>query len=158
MGSRGFSLLVGCLLACLFVAGCGGSDGDSTASSPAEKKALVKQGEAICAKAQKQQSENFAAYAKEGGAKKGQSEEEALEELVTTVALPPIEVQIEGLSALAEENDSAELEEIVEAMEQALEEAAADPLSIGAESKDNPFDAADDLSTSFGFKVCTNSA
>lgn len=133
--------------------GCGDSD---SAATPLTKAQFVKQGDAICAKADRAQIDAFLASAKKNPKKaETQSGEE---ELITTAGLPPVKTAIEELGELGvPEGDEQQIEAILSGMEKALREAEADPGTVVLEtSQSTPFDGVEKLAREYGFVACAD--
>ena len=147
--SRGLiAILVGIVGVASVFGGCGGDDDSSTALT---KQAFIKQGDAICVKANAQKDKDLkAAFAKQS--KAGSPVDKAFEEnLVTTVALPPIAQMSEELAALGAPSEEAEA--VVTAFEDGVENVEDNPASVLDGS--NPFEEADTLAGKYGFKACS---
>lgn len=172
-----------CLIVGILLSGCGGGSSDSgpsasktTTASAEEGKAPVRgqstkrdgggadktlavQANAICETAKGEQSAGFVALGKrrEQNPIEGQSEEEGLEEVVLKVALPPITSAAQKLSELeAPARQLSKIEVLAKGLERAAGEAEAKPLSISANSKEDPFEKANDLAASLGFDACAH--
>lgn len=127
--------------------GCGG--GGTPALSKAE---VIKQGDAICEKADAKQEAGINKYGKEHP--KGQfTEKGEQEKLVRVVGLPPILMEAEELRDLsAPEGQQDEIEAIATAIESAVEKGESNPSSIL--NGEGPFSKADKLAREYGFKAC----
>jgi len=147
MGRGQIATLVGAFVIALVAAGCGG--GDDTASAT-EKAAFIKQGDAICAKAESRKNADLEdAFKKQ--AKSGKSMDKAFEtRLVTEVALPPVVVMTEELAALDLPDEDAEA--IISAYESSISGIEESPNSVLDGS--NPFEEADRLASKYGFRAC----
>jgi hypothetical protein len=151
--SRGFiSGLFGLIAIALVLGGCGG--GSSTTSATSTKAAFVRQGDRICGKAEAEKNaalQKAFAEAAKSGSKDGRAVEE---ELVTTVALPPISRMTEELSRLDRpEGEEAKAGEIIAAFEKAVQEVESDPGSVLSGSG-QPFSKPDEMAKKFGFTAC----
>lgn len=141
---RVFGVLALCGAAAI-LSGCG-SSGDTTAAL--SKAQFIKQADAICRQADKQQNAALISAQKELKGKKQTQKEQ--EELVTDVGLPPIQEEAEQIADLgAPKGDEDEIAAIVSGIEEAVDKAEADP-SKALES----FARVDKMSTEYGFKDC----
>lgn len=139
--------LFGVLLAALVVAGCGGSDEDSSLT----KAEFVKQANAICQEGRSEREELFKTFSKEVKSENVTKEEQ--ESLVTVVFKPPYENTIDGLNGLTPpEGDEKQVEEIIAAMEEGLEKAEANPLVTLRTNIQ--FAEANNLAAKYGLKEC----
>lgn len=136
------------LLAAGTAAGCGGDD-----EEPLSKAEYIKQGDAICKKAQaegeKQTEEMFADL----GPNEEPSEDQ-LETFVEGVLKPNTEGQVNDLRDLSPpEGDEDTVNEIYDGVEGALAEIQDDPNMLLSE--DDPFEEASQKAEDYGFKVCS---
>jgi hypothetical protein len=141
--------------------GCGSSSGDSssTAANTSEAKAppltkaqFIKRGDAICAKADKEQSAKVAIFVK--GHLKAQSSKAAQNQMVLVAGLPPIQTEWEELAALSPpKHDEAKIEAIVNGIKAAAAKAEEKPESVL--EFPTPFAQVDKLAGKYGFKVCS---
>jgi len=156
---------VAVLVFAALIAGCGGGSssdsGGSTASGeksekptgpPLSKKAMIKEGEAICGKIPANYNKKRAALEKELK-KKGQKPTKSEENL--KAAVPPLFVAVEEFEQLVPpKGDEAEIEAIIKALESAakgLEEKPESELS-GPKS---PFNEFQTLTKKYGFEFCS---
>jgi hypothetical protein len=140
----------------MIAAGCGGG-GDSTSDSSSLTKAeFLKQGNAICAKGNKEIQEGFEEFAKENGfSEKKQPTKAQLTEVVETVVLPKVRGQVEGIKALgAPSGEEAQVEAITDAAEEALEKGEEEPAAMASEKAD-PFAKANKKASAYGLVKCT---
>lgn len=106
---------------------------------------MIKQGDAICERADRLQSSGYLAYVK-----KHPHAQEAT--LVLAVGLPPIQTEAEELAALgAPKADEAKVGAIVAGVEAAVKSAKADPSEIA-----KLFTKVDVLAAAYGFKACSD--
>lgn len=149
---RGFSrAILAVVVLSLAASACGGGDGGST--EEIGKAAFVKRGDAICARAEARKNKALeAAFAKMPNPTK-ELDRAREEELVVSVALPPIEGMIEELGELpAPAAQEAQVEEMLGAYEDAAAEIGDDPATaIGGKQ---PFKSADRLAADLGFTAC----
>jgi hypothetical protein len=137
------------LAAALFMAGCGGGDDKASTLTKAE---FLKQGDAICKKADKAQETEFAVYAKAHS--KNLETKTGREKLILVAGLRPVLAEAEELAALGvPSGDEKEVEAIVTGIKEAVKKAEKNPQSVEALSK-NPFEEVDELSREYGFKIC----
>lgn len=148
MGRGLIAILLGVFAIALVGAGCGG--GDDSTSSGLSKAQFVKQGDAICAKAETKKNSDLETAFKEGS-KGGKPLSKSFErQLVIEVALPPIVTMTEELAALGAPDGDGEA--IVSAFEDGISAIEDDPGSVLDGS--NPFEEADQLAGQYGFKAC----
>jgi len=145
-------VLIAALAIAAAAAGCGDS-GSASSAAPLTKAQFIKQGDAICAKADKEQVAAYLDFAKDEPKKLETKSGE--EELVTVAGLPPVQEAIEEIGALGiPEGDESEVEALVTGMEKALEEAEADPSKVLESSAVTPFDKTDKMAREYGFVAC----
>lgn len=138
------------------VAGCGSSSSTTTTETTAsiDKAEFVKQGNAICSKAEEAQEAEINAYAKEHGLKEEQEPTKAQQtEIAEAVSIPNIQSQINGVKALgAPSGEEQQVSAALEAAQQALDKAKANPtLLFGNE---DIFAAAGKQLHALGLKEC----
>lgn len=140
----------------MLVAGCGGGD-ETTDETSGEtvtltKAEFIKQGDAICKKANDQSEEEAEEFAEENDFTLESASDEQLEEAVAEVLVPNLKQQAEEINALgAPEGDEEQVEEITVSLEGAAEEIGDDPKIIfDEEVLEEPGELAED----YGFKVC----
>lgn len=127
----------------------GSGEGESATGSSGKAK-VIKQGEAICKKARKEQVKGFASFSKER--KKGTSKAAFIEEIIREVTLPPIQAAAEQLATIGAPDD------IVAGLEEAVAEAEVNPFSLSGASNSNPFDKVDRRAARYGLKSCARLA
>lgn len=155
MNKRLLVLLAGALMGSLLIAGCGGSNDNSTSTTTLSKAQFLKQGNAICAEGNKEIDESFESFAKENhlSPKKAPSGAElknfSEETLVPTVHRQLNEIKALGLPEGAEE----EAEAVFAAVEEATEEVEANPTVL-TEENNEPFAKANKLSRELGLTKC----
>jgi hypothetical protein len=141
----------------MIAAGCGSSDDstDSTSSSSLTKAEFLKQGNAICAKGEKELNEEFEKFAEEENLSENKQPTKAqLTKATEEVFLPIIKEQVEGIRELgAPSGEEEQVDEVVTAAEEALEEGEEDPASLVNE-KEDPFAEANKLATDYGLVKC----
>jgi hypothetical protein len=152
--SKPFIALLAALAAIsMIAAGCGGGSDSTDSTSSLTKAEFVKQGNAICAKGNKEIQEGFEEFEKEHGSQKQPTKAE-LSEAVETIVLPAVRQQVEGVKALpAPSGEEAEVEAITDAAEEALEQGEEDPASLTTEKAD-PFAKANELANEYGLTKC----
>jgi hypothetical protein len=142
------ALFAALLLGVVFGTGCGSSD-DATLT----KAEFVQQGDAICQKAQTEKQESLTAeFAKKtkSGTTFSKAEEQ---ELITDLALPPIQRMTEELSDL-DAPEGKEPEAFIAALEKAVQEVEDDPAAALTKSEEI-FAESDKRAKALGFKVCS---
>jgi hypothetical protein len=135
------------------VAGCGGGDdSDTTGGDSLTKAEFIKQGDAICEKANDQSEAEAEKFAKENDFKLERPTKEQLEEAVTEILVPNFNRQVEDLKALGvPEGDEEQVEEMIGSLETAADEIEGDPSLVFEEQVlKEPAQLAED----YGFKVC----
>ena len=141
----------------MIVAGCGSSDDstDSTSSSSLTKAEFLKQGNAICAKGEKELNEEFEKFAEEENLSENKQPTKAqLTKATEEVFLPIIKGQVEGIRDLgAPSGEEEQVDEIVTAAEEAIEKGEEDPASL-ANEKEDPFADANKLANDYGLVKC----
>lgn len=157
MSKRLIVALFGVLAIAVVIAGCGSSSNEESTSS-LTKAEFIKQGDAICQKANDQNEGEFEAFAKENGISESKAPTEAQEEEIATgILLPSISGQLEGIRALgAPEGEEEQVNEILETVEGEVEEAEAEPAVLFEEEKgaESPFAEGNKMAREYGFKVC----
>jgi hypothetical protein len=157
--SKPFIALLAALAAIsMIVAGCGGggdSSTDSTASSSLTKSEFLKQGNAICAKGEKELSEKFDKFAEEENLSENKPPTEAqLAKASEEFFLPIITEQVEGIRALGPPSgEEQQVDEVLTAAEEGIEKAEEDPASL-ANEKEDPFAEANELANEYGLVKC----
>lgn len=128
------------------------SGGGASSSNSAAKAKLIREGDAICRQAKKEQIRSVQEFIKTQNPEV--SGKAAIEELTLKAGLPPIKHAIRELKGLQPPADvAAEFAAIVSGLERALAEAEADPSTVIADAK-GPFDAPNRLAREFGFRAC----
>jgi hypothetical protein len=157
--SKPLMALLAVIAALVIVAGCGGGS-DSSSSTEATTSSLtkaefLKQGNAICAKGNKEIEEGFEEFGKEHGfSKKKQPTQAELEEAAEEVLIPNIRREIDGIRALgAPSGEEAEVEAVLAAAETGLEKGEEDP-GVMIEEGEGPFKEANKLSREYGLVKC----
>jgi len=147
------ALLVAVSAIAMIVAGCGGSSDSSESTSSLTRAEFVKQGNAICAKGNKEIQEGFEEFEQEVGSQK-QPTKAQLTEAIETIVLPAVREQVEGVQDLgAPSGEEAKVEAITDSAEEALEEGEEDPASLTSEKAD-PFAKANELANEYGLTKC----
>jgi hypothetical protein len=151
--------LLAALATLALVAGCGGgsdsnSSTEATAASPT-KAEFLKQGNAICAKGNKEIGEGFEEFGKEHGfSKQSKPTQPELEEAAEEILIPKIRQELDGIRALgAPSGEEAEVEAILAAAEEGLEKGEEDPGAM-IEEGEGPFAKANKLSREYGLVKC----
>jgi hypothetical protein len=157
VSKRFVGLFVACAAVAMIVGGCGGSDDntDSTDSAELTKAQFLKQGNAICAKANEEVGKEFEEFAKENKLSEGKEPtEELLAEAVEEILLPSVTQQVEEIRELGvPAGEEKQVDKILTAAEEGIEEAEDEPASAAAQTG-GPFDDADKLATAYGLKRC----
>jgi hypothetical protein len=140
------------------IAGCGGgSDSSSTEATAGSlsKAEFVKQGNAICARGNKEIEEGFEEFGKEHHfSKQNEPTPAELEEAVEEVLIPKIRKEIDDIRALgAPSGEGSEVETILAAAEKGLEKGEEDPRAMIKEGE-GPFKEANELSREYGLVKC----
>jgi hypothetical protein len=147
------TVLAALVVLAAIVAGCGGGDdSDSDTSDSLTKAEFIKQGDAVCEKANEQSEAEAEKFAKENDFSLERPTKAQLEEAVTEILVPNFNRQVDELKALgAPEGDEEQVEEIVSSLKTAADEIKGDP-SLVFEGKvlKEPAQLAED----YGFKVC----
>ncbi|MGK2956594.1 MAG: hypothetical protein ACSLFI_13120 [Solirubrobacterales bacterium] len=132
----------------LGVAGCGGSDDDSSDDS-ITKTEFVAQANAICAES------NTAIESAESEAFSGnqQPTDADIEAFVNDTVIPQVDEQLTSIEELgAPEGEEDQVNEILDAANQALDEAKTDPASLAGNA--DPFADANKLAAAYGLNEC----
>jgi hypothetical protein len=156
VSKRVIALLAALAALALIVAGCGGGSDSTESTSSLTKAEFVKQGNALCAKGNKEIGEGFEKFAKEHGFSKEKEPSQAeLVEAVETVLIPKISKEIESIRALGTPAEGgAEAEAVLDAAEEALEKGEEDPSVMASEESAGPFAKANKLAREFGLTKC----
>jgi hypothetical protein len=132
-----------CAVAAAVVIGCGGGDDELT------KAEFLKQGNAICAKGNKE----IDAAANKTFEKGQQPSKAQITKFAEDTLIPSVEEQIDGLRDLNPPSaDEDQVNAILDEAESALDETKDDP-SVFAQDKD-PFKKANQLAGQYGLKQC----
>jgi hypothetical protein len=138
----------------MIVAGCGGGGDSSSDSSSLTKAEFLKQGNAVCAKGNKEIQEGFEEFEKENGLQNKQPTKAQLKEAIETIVLPAVSKQVEGIEPLgAPSGEEAEVETITDAAGEAVEKGEEDPAALTSEKAD-PFAEANELANKYGLVKC----
>jgi len=155
VSKRFIALFAALAVLAMIVAGCGG-DSDSTESTSSLTKAeFLKQGNAICAKGEKEIEEGFEEFAKENNLPENKQPSKAqLTEAVEEVVLPAVDEQVESIRDLGLPSEGGEeADEVLKAAEEAIEKGEEDPASLANEKAD-PFAKANKLARDYGLTKC----
>lgn len=153
MSKRPIVLFAALAAFAMLVAGCGSGGDSSESTSSLTKAEFVKQGNAICAKGNKEIQEGFEEFEQEVGSQK-QPTKAQLTEAIETIVLPAVRQQVEGVKDLgAPSGEEAKVEAITDAAEEALEKGEEDPASLTTEKAD-PFAKANELANEYGLVKC----
>jgi len=159
VSKRLIAVLFGVLAIAVIAAGCGSSSSSSEPSTSSLTKAeFIKQGDAICAKAEKENEAEFEEFAKENGLSENKEPSKAVqEELATSILLPSVSGQLEDIRALgAPSGEEEQVDEIIETVEGEVEEAEEEPTVLfeAEEEGKSPFAAGNKMAREYGFTVC----
>ena len=133
------------------VAGCGGGD-DSETTETLTKTEFIKQGDAICEKANEESEAEAEEFAEENDFTLEKASKEQIEEAVGEVLVPNLNGQVEDLRALgAPEGDEDQVEEILVSLEGAADEIEEDP---GLVYEEETLAKPSKLAEAYGFEVC----
>jgi len=145
-------VLIASLTVAAAAAGCGDS-GSASSATPLTKAQFIKQGDAICAKADKEQINAYLDFAKDDP--KRLETKSGEQEVVTVAGLPPVQTMIDELGELGvPKGDQAQVEALLKGMEKALEEAEAEPGKVLELSAGSPFGKPDRMAREYGFEDC----
>ncbi len=161
MSKRLIAMLFGVLAIAVIAAGCGSSSSSSSSeesTSSLTKAEFIKQGDAICAKANKENEAEFEEFAKEHNLNENKEPSKAVqEEIVTGIFAPSISGQLEDIRALgAPEGEEEQVDEILETVEGEVEEVEEEPTVLfeAEEEGTSPFAEGNKMASEYGFKVC----
>jgi hypothetical protein len=162
--------LVVLIVALATATGCGGGDGDDDATTdgsgaarteaqepdsrtiPLSRAEVIKQGDAICERADARQDAGLRGYAKRNPGDQASRAER--EELISAVGLPPLQVEAEELADLLPPAEDAEkIQAIVAGIEAAVEAGEENPGRLMS-SAGTPFADVGKLAREYGFKAC----
>jgi hypothetical protein len=150
-----FAVVVAGLIAVtMLVAGCGGSDDESSTNS-LTKAEFLKQGNAICRKGNAKIESEFEEFAEKHHFKENEKPSEpVLEEATETILVPAISGQVEEIRALGTpEGDEGEVDKILSGAEEAVKEAEEDPVAF-AEEESPKLTQVNKEARAYGLTVC----
>jgi hypothetical protein len=150
LSKRFIAMLAGVVALVVVAAGCGSSSGSSSLT----KAEFIKQGDAVCQKADKRIADEANEFAKENGIDTSKPSSKDKEEAIEKVVAPGLKSEAEELSGLGiprEDGDKAEA--VLTALESGVGKLAAEPAAL-LEAGGSPLDKASELAREFGFKVC----
>ena len=140
--------IVVALLATGAAAGCGGDD-----EEPLSKAEYIKQGDAICKKANAELEREAEEMFRDLGSNERPSEEQ-LSTFVEDLIKPKIQGQVDDLRELSPpEGDEETVNAIYEKVEEGLSKVEGDPQLLL--SDDDPLQPATDAAADYGFKDCS---
>jgi hypothetical protein len=155
----------------LLIAGCGGGSDATTASNasqttassesgePLTRAEFIKQGDAICQKADDATYLEARRYSEAHAKELSKFEPIPREEkLIRLFVLPNVVKEARGLEALpAPKKDSEQIESFIEGIEVALKKAKKNPYAVEGEVGygENPFHDIDIRFREYGFQVCS---
>jgi hypothetical protein len=135
--------------AVLMLAGCGGSDGDST-ERPLTKAQYIKQADAICKKVDEKQHRVLAVYVKRHP--KPRPTQSAA---IVAVALSPDKVGIEEIKSLnPPADDRHAIDSMLDEIDAAIKESEKHPTTVLAVVH-SPFKKVDQRAAKYGFEACS---
>jgi hypothetical protein len=153
-------LLAVCVAIAMIVGGCGGgddtTDSTATADSPELTKAqFLKQGNAICAKANEELNGEVAKFFKENGlGEKQQPSTAELTEVAEDFVTPIVGRQVEEIRQLGSPaGEEQQVEKILSAAEEGIKKSEEDPDSLLA-GENSAFGKANQLAKEYGLKTC----
>ncbi|HEV2858411.1 MAG TPA: hypothetical protein VGW80_08420 [Solirubrobacterales bacterium] len=148
-------LLAAVVAIAMIAAGCGSSDDSTDSTGSLTKAEFVKQGNAICAKGEKEIGEGFEEFAKENNLPKNKQPSQAqLTEAVEEVVLPTVSDEVESIRDLGLPKEGGkEADEVLKAAEEAIEKGEEDPAALASE-KNDPFADANKKARDFGLTKC----
>lgn len=150
MSKRAIAILVG-MVALGLLAGCGDSDDGATGSEgePVSKAVFVKEANEICKETGKKINEGANEAVEQGEG----SEAEQLIGVITDVAVPLLETEIEELRALGIPTEGEEqVNAYLENLEEIVEGARNDPAKFGR--TEDPYEKAQDHGDPYGLTRC----
>jgi hypothetical protein len=154
--NRFLALVAAVAAVALVVAGCGDSDDSTTDSGASLTKAeFVKQGNAVCAKGNKEIEEGFEEFSEEKNLRQNKEPSKAvLTEASETILIPAVSSQIDELRALGTpEGDEGEVDQLLTNAEEVLEEGEEDPVSLTEEGSGG-FTDVNKEARAYGLTVC----
>jgi hypothetical protein len=141
--------LIATVLIGVILMGCGGS----SESKSLDRAEFTKQADAICRKAEEKKSAALEAAIARGGQSPKPLGRAGEENLVLTVALPPIDEMTKELAALGvPTRDGGQVVAIVKDFEKAIKAVRDKPSSV---LTGDPFAEANDAAREYGFKYCS---
>jgi hypothetical protein len=150
LGKRLFMMVVA--IAAL-AAGCGSSSTDPSSPTKAE---FIKEGDAICQKANKEFQKAFLVLGKENKKKgiEGRTLREDGVEISEKIFLPNAQKRAESLAELTPPSgEEAQIAAMVAAIEEGVEKGEKDPNVLFSQTA-YPFDKANELQRDYGFEYC----
>ena len=133
----------------LGAAGCGGDDDEETTTAALSKQEFIKQGDEICAKADKQLDQ----AGRELG--KGKPSQQAIEQFATENVVPNIQGQIDAVRALGiPEGDEEQINATLDDAQEAIDQLKQDPSQLVNGPADKQLDQAGNELKQYGFKKC----
>ena len=160
MSKPHIGLLAACAAIAMIVGGCGGGDDttDTTASTDSTeltKAQFVKQGNAICAKANEELNKEVEKFFKETGLGEKQSPSAAeLKKVAEEFVTPIVGRQVDELRELgAPAGEEKQVEKILTAAEEGIEKSEEEPESLLA-GENSAFGKANELAIDYGLKTC----
>lgn len=150
MRNKPLVLLMALAIASIVAVGCGG--GDDETSGSLTKAEFVEQGNAICAKYNKQIEEEFQEFTKESGGLNSQAPE-AVKKEIARISLAALEPQLEELRSLpAPSGDEEKVNLILERQEKSIEIIEEEPAF---RTSGNPFEELNKPASDYGLVECS---
>jgi hypothetical protein len=142
-------VIIGVIALAAFAAGCGGSDESSLTRAE-----FVKQGDAICFRAEEQKGKDIQA-AINSKYKQSINKESVQEEMIVDVALPPIVEMTEELKELGTpEGAEEQYDELISFLEEEAKEIEEEP-AIALDPAKATFPKSDRTAREMGMKECS---
>lgn len=152
-GRLGSTLAAGAATLLLALAGCGGSDDESTTEVAQDKAEFIAAADAICARTSAEVGAEVRRRFPKGSASPSRKDLIAVFEEAT---IPAIEKQFDEIAALSPPaGEEQQIQAILDEAERALTESKQDPeLLLVITGDPTPFDEVNGLQQDFGFEVC----
>lgn len=144
---------VGVVAIAAIVAGCGGSDDESSSLT---KTQFIAQADAICKKGNAEIESEFEAFTKKNGIDENEEPSKAQQaEVSEAILVPNIQSQSEEIRALeAPSGDEDEISAMLDSLDEGVEEVEANPQAPFESKQPDPFGPANKLAKEYGLKVC----
>jgi hypothetical protein len=153
-GETGVRIYIGGVAAVLAIAAIGCGSGGDTTEVALTKAQFIKRGDAICRAAQEKKTDAIQAWSLKP-ANKGKTladwSTQELEDVYSSLALPPIKEASEELAALTPPAGDPKAEQVVKSLASAVEAVEEKPRRA---IKEAPYSSADKLAQAYGFEAC----